>query len=319
MIRAHLDCPAVLLVIHADDVNSWFATHGLRIAVIVISLTVCHFILARIVPPAIRRAVMARAHAELPGELEKRAHTLSSVTLFVANVAIVTIGLFMVLGELGYNLAPVITGLGITGIAIGLGAQGLVRDSINGILILAENQFRYGDFVTVAGVSGTVEDINLRRTVLRDIDGTVHTIPNGAIQIASNHTRDYSGINVVVLISHNADLERALEIATETGAEMANKGPFDEQIVDPPRPARIEGIDHLGVSLRILGRVRPGRQGAVAFEYRWRLLEALDAAGLGYTASAPAPARPGTGDAAGGAIPPPAAPQSASARREPPG
>lgn len=279
------------LRIGAADVRDWLAVHGARILAIVVILLVAYVLVRRLVPPAVQRAIFVGAAAGAPGELEKRAGTLSSVAVNVSGLALFVIGLFMVLGEVGYSLTPVVTGLGISGIAIGLGAQGLVKDGINGLLIIGENQFRVGDYITVAGVSGTVEEINLRRTILRDIDGTVHSVPNSVIQIASNHTRDYSGINVLVLVSHAADLEQALAIATRVGEEVAATPGLSADVVDTPKPARIEAIDEKGVTLRILGRVRPGAQAAVSFEYRRRLAEAFGAAGLRYQpAAAPPPA-----------------------------
>ncbi len=282
----------VPLWLQPAQVRDWFATHGLRIAAIVIVLGVAQLAVRHLAPPAIERAIVVGLPDGVPGEREKRARTLSSVTVRITGFALLCIGLFMVLGELGYSLTPVITGIGISGIAIGLGAQSLVKDTINGLFILGENQFRQGDFVTIAGVSGTVEDINLRRTLLRDIDGTLHVVPNSAIVIASNHTRDYSGVNVLVLIALGADLDRALALAGQVGEQLAADPRFAADMVEPPYPARIEAIDEKGVTVRVLGRVRPGRSGAVTFEYRRRLKQAFDAAGIRYAPVAALPPQP---------------------------
>ncbi len=265
-----------------SQVQDWLSTHGLRILVIIVALGIAQLLVRRLAPHAIRRAIFVGLPEGVPGEREKRARTLSSVTVKITGLVLFCIGLFMVLEELGYSLTPVITGIGISGIAIGLGAQGLVKDTINGLFILGENQFRQGDYVTVAGVSGTVEDINLRRTILRDIDGTVHIVPNSAIVIASNHTRDYSGVNILVLIALGADLDKALAVAEQVGKDLAADPRFAADVVEPPYPARIESVDEKGVTLRVLGRVRPGRAGAVTFEYRRLLKQALDAEGIRY-------------------------------------
>jgi small-conductance mechanosensitive channel len=213
----------------------------------------------------------------------------------------VLIGAFLALSEVGYNIVPVITGLGIGGVAIGLGAQSLVKDTINGLFILGENQFGYGDWVTLAGVSGVVEDVNLRRTLIRDLDGTVYTIPNSAIIVSGNHTRGYSGINVTVLIPQAANLDRALALATEMGKQLAADPELGRSVLEAPHPARIETIDQNGATLRILGKAVSGTQAQLSFEYRRRLMDALSAAGLlGATASAAppgAPAAPGNGRA----------------------
>ncbi len=276
------------------DARDWLLTHGLRVLLIIGVVLLGRAIVDRLVPRAVRRTVLRGASAADLPERTKRADTLSRVLVNVAIVSLLVIGTFIVLSEIGYNLAPVITGLGISGVAIGLGAQSLVKDTINGLLILGENQFRVGDYVTVAAVSGTVEEITLRRTVLRDIDGTVHSVPNSSIQVSSNHTRDFSGVNLLVLISHNASLEDALAIATQTGADLLHDPSLSADVIEAPRPARIESIDEKGVTLRVLGRVRPGASAAVSFEYRRRLKEAFDAAGLRYTVALPQPPVPAT-------------------------
>lgn len=283
---------SIPLWLQPSQVRDWLATHGVRIVAIVVVLAVVQLAVRRLAPHAFERAIVVGLPDGIPGEREKRARTLSSVTVKISGLVLFFVGLFMVLEELGYSLTPVITGIGISGIAIGLGAQGLVKDTINGLFILGENQFRQGDFVTVAGVSGTVEDINLRRTLLRDIDGTVHVVPNSAIVIASNHTRDYSGVNVLVLLALGADLDRALAVAGQVGEELAAEPRFAADIVEPPHPARIEAIDEKGVTVRVLGRVRPGRAGAVTFEYRRLLKQAFDAEGIRYAPVAALPPQP---------------------------
>jgi small conductance mechanosensitive channel len=280
------------LALTGSAFRDWLATHGSRVLIILIAVMIAWLLVPRLLPPAVRRAIHLHPSDGDTAEREKRSETLSHVLVRLSLAAILLIALFMLLGEVGYNLAPVVAGLGIGGIAIGLGAQSLVKDTINGIFILGENQFRRGDFVTVATVSGTVEDVNLRRTVLRDVDGTVHSVPNSVIQVASNHTRDYSGVNVTVLVSHSADLEQALTIATTVGEELARDGEYADDLIEPPRPARIESVDEKGVMVRILGRVRPGRQFAVGFEYRRRLKEGFDRTGLRYMVAAAPPSPP---------------------------
>ena len=122
-------------------------------------------------------------------EVARRIETVSSLARSLIRVLVVTIAVIMVLGKFNVDIAPAIAGLGIVGIAVGFGAQSLVKDYFNGVLILVENQFARGDVVRIAGVSGTVEDFTLRRTTLRDADGTLHTIPNSEIGVASNLTR----------------------------------------------------------------------------------------------------------------------------------
>jgi small-conductance mechanosensitive channel len=273
-----------LLAVTMAQARDWLATHGLRSVIIIAAALVAQAMVRHVVPPAVRRAVYRSALDTDPDELAKRAATLSDVFTRLSALALLIIAALMVLNEIGYSIAPVIAGVSITGVAIGLGAQSLVKDSINGVLILVENQFRQGDYVTVAGVSGTVEEISLRRTLLRDIDGTVHTVPNSAIVVASNHTRDYSGINLALIVPNEVDLQQAIAIAARVGEEIAADPALAPDVLDPPRPLRIEAVDEKGVTLRVLGRARPGRQAQIASEYRRRLREAYEQARLRYVA-----------------------------------
>src|SRR6478735_6409464 len=132
-----------------------------------------------------------------------------------------TLAGLMILGTIGLDIGPAVAGLGVVGIAVGFGAQSLVRDYLNGSLILIENQFAKGAVIRVAGVSGTVEDFTLRRTTLRDLDGVVHTVPHGEIRVASNLTRTWARINQDVTIAYGTDIDKATEIVDNVGREMA--------------------------------------------------------------------------------------------------
>ena len=129
----------------------------------------------------------------------------------------------MILGTLGLDIGPAVAGLGVVGIAVGFGAQTLVRDYLNGALILIENQFSKGDVVALAGVAGTVEDFTLRRTTLRDLDGVVHTVPNGEIKVASNLTRVWARINQDVTVAYGTDIDGRSRVVDEVGAAMAGR------------------------------------------------------------------------------------------------
>ena len=127
----------------------------------------------------------------------------------------------MILGELDLDIGPAVAGLGVVGIAVGFGAQSIVRDYFTGALILVENQFSKGDVISIAGVSGTVEDFSLRRTTLRDLDGVVHTVPNGEIKVASNRTRVWARINLDVTVAYGTDIEKATRVVNDVGEAMA--------------------------------------------------------------------------------------------------
>jgi small conductance mechanosensitive channel len=213
-------------------------------------------------------------------ELKKRMDTLDALGANALQFFIVVIAGLMVLGQLGLDIGPAVAGLGIVGIAVGFGAQFLVRDYLNGSLILIENQFSRGDVVRVAGVEGTVEDFTLRRTTLRDLDGIVHTVPNGEIHVASNLTRVWSRINQDVTVAYGTDIERAIAVVDDVGRTMAADPVWKRRVLDAPKVERIADLAAAGVTMKVLGTVRAADQWVAASDFRRRLLEAFRANGI---------------------------------------
>jgi moderate conductance mechanosensitive channel len=227
-----------------------------------------------------REAAEGTAQQLSAAEVKKRVDTLGGLATQLITIFVGVIALLMILGTLGLDIGPAVAGLGVVGIAVGFGAQSLVRDFFNGALVLIENQFSIGDVVRLAGVDGTVEDFSLRRTTVRDLDGIVHTIPNSEIRVASNLTRVWARINQDVTIRHGTDIERAIEVVDDVGRAMADDPIWKSRILEPPRVDRIDSIGEQGVTLKVLGSVRAPEQWAAAGEYRKRLLAALDAHGI---------------------------------------
>jgi moderate conductance mechanosensitive channel len=213
-------------------------------------------------------------------ELKKRMDTLDDLGARVIQAFIVAIAALMILGKLGLDIGPAVAGLGVIGIAVGFGAQTLVRDYLNGALILVENQFSIGDVVRLAGVAGTVEDFNLRRTTVRDLDGVVHTIPNGEIKVASNLTRTWARINQDITVAYGTDIDKAIEVVDKVGRELQEDPVWKRRVLEPPRVERVEALGEYGVTLKILGSVRAPDQWAASGEFRKRLLAALEANGI---------------------------------------
>lgn len=241
---------------------------------------------ARLLVRAIITALFDREASEGPAqevsalEVAKRRDTLDTLGSRVLQAFIVVIAALMVLDKLGLQIGPAVAGLGVVGIAVGFGAQSLVRDYFNGALILIENQFSIGDVVTIAGVTGTVEDLALRRTTLRDLDGVVHTVPNGEIKVASNRTRTWARINQDVTISYGTDVDRAMSVVDKVGADMAADPAWKGRILEPPRVERVEALAEHGITLKILGSVRALDQWAAGGELRKRLLAAFTEHGI---------------------------------------
>jgi len=213
-------------------------------------------------------------------ELKKRMDTLDQLGGGVLQFLIAAIAGLMILSRLGLDIGPGVAGIGVVGIAVGFGAQSLIRDYLNGSLILLENQFAKGDVVRVAGVAGTVEDFTLRRTTLRDLDGIVHTVPNGEIKVASNLTRTWSRINQDVTVAYGTDIDRAIEVVDQVGKEMAADPLWRRRVLEPPRVERVEALAEYGVTLKILGSVRASDQWSASGDFRKRLLAAFKANGI---------------------------------------
>jgi small conductance mechanosensitive channel len=213
-------------------------------------------------------------------ELKKRMDTLDALGGRTLQAFIVMIAGLMVLGRVGLDIGPAIAGLGVVGIAVGFGAQSLVKDYLNGALILIENQFGKGDVVRAAGVAGSVEDFTLRRTTLRDLDGVVHTIPNGEIRVASNLTRVWARINQDVTVAYGTDIDKAIDVVDKVGVEMAGDPEWKRRVLEAPRVERVEALAEYGVTLKILGTVRAADQWAAGGDFRKRLLAAFKANGI---------------------------------------
>ena len=259
--------------------------HLVSVALIVI-VTVVAMRLASVFVHGIVKALLDREATEGTAqelsavELKKRMDTLDDLGAHAIQFFIVVIAAITVLGQLGLDIGPAIAGLGVVGVAVGFGAQHLVRDYLNGALILIENQFSKGDVIRAAGVSGTVEDFSLRRTTLRDLDGVVHTVPNGEIKVASNLTRVWARINQNVTVAYGTDIDKAIEIVDGVGRELSQDPVWKRRILEPPRVERVEALGEYGITLKILGSVRAPEQWSAAGEFRKRLLAALEANGI---------------------------------------
>jgi small conductance mechanosensitive channel len=271
-----------------SDINAWLTGDGAvwRDLVVIVAVTAIAARLSTAFVHGVVKALMDREASEGTAqelsavELKKRMDTLDTLGANVLRAFIVLIAGVTALGTVGIDIGPAIAGLGIVGVALGFGAQHLVRDYLNGALILVENQFSKGDVVRLGGVSGTVEDFSLRRTTLRDLDGVVHTVPNGEITIASNLTRVWARINQDVLVAYGTDIDRAIAVVDEVGRALAADPAWKRRILEMPRVERVEALGEYGVTLKILGSVRASEQWAARGELRKRLLAAFREHGI---------------------------------------
>lgn len=238
----------------------------IRIVIIVAVTSVALLLVRHGVRAAVQRGLVAE-----PAELERRVETLTGVVFRTALVIAAVIAGLTVLSHAGFDITPLLAGAGVVGLAIGLGAQSLIRDALNGIFVLLENQYVKGDIVTVSGVHGRVEDVNLRRTLVRDLDGVLHFIPNSQIAIASNHTRQWSRVHLDLTVALSEDPERVMGLIDRVGQELAADPAFAPRVLSAPRAVRVDGLGAGGVLVKVLGDTRPGAQWDVASELRLRL------------------------------------------------
>ncbi|MGH2542223.1 MAG: mechanosensitive ion channel family protein, partial [Ardenticatenaceae bacterium] len=238
-------------------------------------------VISRFAPKMVRLLLKSRRDsATIMLEAERRAKTLEGVAIATFSVAIVVIALLMILAEYGVPIGPLLAGAGIAGIAIGFGAQSLVKDFISGVFILLEDQYREGDVVRVGGISGLVEDINLRRTVLRDQDFIQHYIPNGEITIASNFTKEKSRVNIDISVAYKEDMDRVFAVLNRIGEEISQDENFGPLITDQIKVLRINSFDDSGIAIKVLGDTLPLKQWDVAGEFRKRIKKAFDEEGI---------------------------------------
>jgi small-conductance mechanosensitive channel len=195
-------------------------------------------------------------------------------------VVIIVIAAFMVLAELNINITPLLAGFGILGVAIGFGAQYLIRDLIGGLFVIMEDQYNIGDVVKISGIAGVVEDINLRRTVLRDLDGIVHFVPNGESGIASNYTREWSRVNLDIEVAYGTDLDHAIAVINHVCTEMAQEPYWKDAIIKTPEVLRVNKLGSSGIEIKIIGDTKPIRQWETMGEIRKRVKKAFDEDGI---------------------------------------
>jgi moderate conductance mechanosensitive channel len=231
---------------------------------------------------ALVRRFRARVDAEdgpLP-DLRRRSRTLASVLRGTIIVVIWTVAAISVLDQGGVQVAPILAAAGIAGIALGFGAQSLVRDILAGFFILLENQYDVGDVIRVAGVVGSVEAVNLRTTVLRDEDGSRHVVPNGEIAVSTNLTKIYSRYVIVMPVAYEADADRATEILRRTAEELRRDPEYAEAITAPLTVLGVDAYGDAAMQVKAFVETLPGEQWRVGRELRRRLKQALDQEGI---------------------------------------
>ena len=264
--------------------GQWVLESAIANAVPVILIVVGGIIAMRIVrfsvPRLVESNIRARANVSLEEEIQKNIDTLSDVVVDTSRTAIVLLTIFLALSQIGVDLAPLLVAAGAIAVGVGFAVQNLIRDILGGIFITLENQYRVGDVVSIAGIAGLVEDINLRRTLLRDLDYKQHTIPNGTITTTTNYTKDMSRVNMNIGVAYKTDLEHAMQVLNRVGQELADEEEWGPIILDPIKALRVDSFGDSAIEIKVLGEVLPIRQWDVSGEYRLRVKKAFDDEGI---------------------------------------
>lgn len=261
-----------------ETLTAWFFGSGVQ----VILIAALAYAITRIVSAVVRRfeEVLSREAGPSGVERAKRARTLGRLSRNVANTAVVAIAALMVLQELGINIMPVLTGAGIAGLAVGFGAQTLVRDVISGFFLILEDQVRVGDVANINGTGGLVEAIQLRTIVLRDLSGTVHVIPNGSISKMSNLTKDFSFYVIDMGVAYKEDTDRVVTVMREVADEMRQDPTLGPNMLEPLDVLGVDAFADSAVVIKARLKTLPLTQWSVGREYRRRLKKAFDAVGI---------------------------------------
>ncbi|HVO59739.1 MAG TPA: mechanosensitive ion channel family protein [Terriglobales bacterium] len=247
----------------------------LRHAPAILLIIVVAFVVLRIVRALIRRISKLSAGRLTTGLREQQIRTLASVLNSVVTVVVIFVTILLVLQKIDINIGPLLASAGVAGLAIGFGAQTLVHDYINGFFVLLEDQYNLGDTVRLAGVKGTVEHLTLRRTMLRDDDGTVHMIPNSQITVVSNMTRDWAQLALKITVAYEESSDKIINLLQQVGADIRHDRMFEEDIVD----VQVPGIDRVGngeAEYLVLVKTRPNKQYGVSREFRRRIKECFE-------------------------------------------
>jgi moderate conductance mechanosensitive channel len=249
----------------------WFAT-----LLIIIGAFFARRLMMLFIERLIRRSM--RSHRFKSEREEKlRADTLVEIMGAATGVGVWIVAAMLFLSEVGVQIAPLLAGAGVIGVALGFGAQSMVKDFLAGIFILSENQYRVGDVVQINGTtSGVVERFTLRQTVLRDLDGMVHHYPNGNIEFATNMTMEFANVNLDIGINYDTDLDHVEKVINQVGQKLAEDETWKEKIIVAPAFLRVNDFDESAIIIKITGKTVPMEQWAITGELRRRLKKAFD-------------------------------------------
>lgn len=266
------------LLIDADKIMKWLLTSGVQILFIVIGA----YVIVRILRFSIHKLnrFFEDDDPTTMSEREKRAETLTKVLNNIMTLVVWGFAAMMVLKEVGVDIGPILAGAGIAGLAVGFGAQSLVKDFLNGVFIVLENEYRVGDVIKIADTSGLVEKISLRTTILRDLEGRVHIVPNGQITTVTNMTKEWSRFLIDVAVAYKEDVDHVMKVLAEVGDELHKDERFSSLIMEPLQVLGIDSFGDSSVNIRVMFTTQPLQQWTVGREFRRRIKNRFDELGI---------------------------------------
>ena len=253
----------------------------------VISVVVVAYVILKLIDSALSRLRLIIPSAEGIGgaRVEQRTETLRHIVRSVSKGILILVVVLQIGSELGFSIAPILASAGIAGLAVGFGAQSLVKDFISGFFILFEDQFGVGDVVKIGDLSGVVERMTLRATVLRNLEGQVHVVPNGNIQTVTVMTKEWARAVLDVTVGHQEKLERVFEVLQQVGTRLVQDLP--DRVLEQPTILGVEKLDDSGVMIRSIVKTPPFKQSDVLREWRRRVKDEFDRNGIQLTQKIP--------------------------------
>lgn len=248
--------------------------------VLILAIAIALNIFQKKMIPRLIIASIPKIHSETHAQLLARTTTMAYVIRKIVAVIIGVIAITMVLGVLEVDIAPILASLGVAALALGFAAQNIVRDYLHGYFILVEDWYRIGDWVEIAGLEGEVEKVGPRRTVLREINGTMHVIPNSQIQFASNHTRDWARINLYITVAYKEDISHVYQVINDVCQGLKDDPDFGTKLTSTPSAMRVSNLGDHGVDICVRGYTVPGEQWGLTGELRKRIKNRFDEVGI---------------------------------------
>ncbi len=263
-----------------DTIINFLKSHVFSIGLIIALAMIAHNFAMTAVRKVIDKSLRSEKYKNKREEVQRKDTLISTLNAAVRGI-IWVIAFLLILSELGIDIAPLLAGAGIAGVALGFGAQSMVEDFLSGFFILVENHYRVGDVVEInKEVSGVVEEITLRETVLRDLDGMVHHISNGEIKIATNMTMEFANVNLDMGVGYSTDIEKLEKLVNKIGEDMQNDEEWKDDIIEAPTFMRVDDFADSAIMIKIVGKTQPMQQWRVTGELRKRLKIAFDKQGI---------------------------------------